>query len=75
MNKADTQEFKLLNNYSLQNNDAIKNKDIAITIATEKLMSDRLYDVDKALNFSNTIKRSEQFIKNINLPGINSVSF
>ena len=75
MNKSDAEDFRSLNNISLLDNRNIENKDIAITIAVEKLMSDPTYEVDKALNFSRTIRRSEDFIKNINIPGIDNSSF
>jgi len=75
MNNSDAEDFKSLNNFSLLDDRNIENKDIAIIIAVEKLMSDPTYDVDKALNFSSTIDRSEDFIKNINIPGIDNSSF
>jgi len=76
INDADILDFKSLNNNSLiDGNRGVQNKDIAITIAVEKLMSDKDYEIDKALNFSKTIKRSEEFIENINIPGINQSSF
>lgn len=74
-NEEDLLNFAQLNGASSVNGRVVQNKDIAITIGTEKLMSDPDYEVDKALNFSNTIRRSKEFIENIDIPGVDQSVF
>ncbi len=73
--ESHSEEFRRLHNISELDGRPIQNKDIAVAIATEKLFKDREYDIDKAINFSSTISRAENFSKCLELEEIDSQVF
>tara|TARA_B100001250_G_scaffold413034_1_gene445871 strand:+ start:1224 stop:3932 length:2709 start_codon:yes stop_codon:yes gene_type:complete len=75
VDESEADIFKDLNGITDLNGRDVQNKDIAITVAVERLMKDDSYNVKKVINFSNSIKRSDDFISNIKIPGIDKDVF
>ena len=57
------EEFKKFDGYTFLNNKKIPNDRIALSLGVEKLYKD--FEINKCINFSNSIKRSQQFIRDL----------
>ena len=60
---SNNEEFKKLDGYTFLKNKKVSNDRIALSLGVEKLYED--FNVNKTINFSNTIKRSVQFIDDL----------
>jgi predicted helicase len=60
---SNNEEFKKFDGYTFLNNKKIPNDRIALSLGVEKLYKD--FEINKCINFSNSIKRSQQFIRDL----------
>ena len=60
---SNNEEFNKFDGYTFLNNKKIPNDRIALSLGVEKLYKD--FEVNKCINFSNSIKRSQQFIRDL----------
>ncbi len=60
---SNNEEFKKFDGYTFLNNKKIPNDRIALSLGVEKLYKD--FEIKKCINFSNSIKRSQQFIRDL----------